>query len=268
MGRLKGRCLTTTLALVYGLKDPGVQLRVSLLAEFLSIWKTDTTFHKRVQRAWPFIYQKLDAAGSRRWNLVRGPISAVIATLCDAGWKAEVATRWQRPHLGSWEVWQIPSSTPPDYSSSEFDATGILEDFSEDIRRQQWARASQFLHSEDLAAGGDLFWARRELNKFSGRGELDACGLQACVVAGAQWPGERAFPLGPPEKRVCPRCLEEEETLLHRIWTCRCNTGHKDFECSDHLVPQALAGAESSPGLWLRGAPSVDLTHPKFREVP
>ena len=97
-GRSFGRCLTTTLACTHGAADPGLALPIGLIREWLTVWKSNPHYHRRVKLAWPHLWRKLRAAkAAARWNMVRGVRSAVIATLQMAGWTATTATRWTRP---------------------------------------------------------------------------------------------------------------------------------------------------------------------------
>eukprot|EP00959_Pyramimonas_sp_CCMP1952_P051771 1082243-Pyramimonas_sp.AAC.1 len=78
VGAGPGRRLTTSLAMVYGNKDPAKSLKM-----WLKMRRGYLELHARVATAWVSIRRRLLLAGSRRWRLVRGPIGAAIATLMD-----------------------------------------------------------------------------------------------------------------------------------------------------------------------------------------
>ena len=49
---------------------------------------------------------------------------------------------------------------------------------------------------------------------------------QPVEVDAGDWPMQRRLDAGLPcSDALCPRCGEEPETMLHRDWTCLCNTG-------------------------------------------
>eukprot|EP00969_Alexandrium_andersonii_P069520 3066999-Alexandrium_andersonii.AAC.1 len=62
------------------------------------------------------------------------------------------------------------------------------------------------------------------------------------VAAAASWPRARLHDDGLIDSPMCPRCNDAPETLVHRMWQCRCNTDIPDpaMRNSQCLARQAL----------------------------
>ena len=54
-----GRCLTTSLNLEYGDRDPAISLRVELLKEWWKMWAKSPEIRKRATRAWASIRKRI-----------------------------------------------------------------------------------------------------------------------------------------------------------------------------------------------------------------
>ena len=108
-GRGPGRCFTSTLAALYGDKDPVLELRRQVLAEWLELWRRAPELHCSVELAWPKLRARL--TGARRWRQVRGPTAAIIALLMDVRWDPSSATVWGRPNGVEWH---LPAGDDPD----------------------------------------------------------------------------------------------------------------------------------------------------------
>eukprot|EP00959_Pyramimonas_sp_CCMP1952_P306757 6419806-Pyramimonas_sp.AAC.1 len=67
-----------------GRKEPALELRRQLVLEWLMVWRSTTSLHPRIVRAWSFVRPRL-LDSKTRWARERGPVGAVIAVLCDAG---------------------------------------------------------------------------------------------------------------------------------------------------------------------------------------
>ena len=74
--------------------------------------------------------------------------------------------------------------------------------------------------------------------------------MQAAVTHNV-WHAARAT--DEPLFRICTRCNQAEETLLHRHWTCpnlnQCE--HPAVKNTQHLIRRAEAGVEDNAAFWL-----------------
>ena len=62
------------------------------------------------------------------------------------------------------------------FSGDEMDFAGMLDDLASDFESLLWQKAGKHEAWEDLAAGGDVYWARRERRKISQTGQRDVAG--------------------------------------------------------------------------------------------
>ncbi|CAK0815944.1 unnamed protein product, partial [Prorocentrum cordatum] len=235
VGKGPGRCLTSTLAALYGQRDPGLELRRQVVSQWFELWRTWPEVHGRARRAWPRLLKALSQAGPHRWRRVRGPAAAVIAVILDTGWRPESPRRWARlTGPNAVDEWIIPGPDAECFAVA--DASGLLDDFMADFARH-------------VAAGA-----------------LDQRAQTVVIVSGGQRARERQQQAGYDSEVTCQRCGTEKETLFHRIRSCPCNTGHADFDASECLTVRARVGWEQDPALWLRGVCPSDLTTPVFDE--
>ena len=87
MCRHPGGCSATAIRLAFSAAaDPLVGLRRQLLQEWARPWRSGVAPTAAVERAWPRLLASLETARSR-WGRTKGPISAVISTLLDIGWR-------------------------------------------------------------------------------------------------------------------------------------------------------------------------------------
>ena len=263
-GKGPGRCLTTTLSLWMGDQDPAISLRVQLVRAWIDMWTHSPHLHERIVRSWPRVRSHLGFDASKRWRRVRGPIGALQATLLDVGWLPVAACEWRRPVGDSFEVWQFPDPPPEEKRSEDvFDFSDLLDDLREDISSSLWGSAASHEFGDGLARGADVIPIRLEMRRAVREGAYDKVGQIVTVVSGGQWPQQRQVDAGYLAPPLCPRCGTAPETLFHRIWECPRNRGPA-FEASEFLFPQALAGQDQLPSLWLRGLPPSSLTTPSF----
>ena len=85
--RDRERCTTTKLELAYGSKnDPAIRIRREQAKEFLKLWsRADLAMQKGLLDSWNS--SKKEIKGKKKiWRAVRGPISAMAATMTDIKW--------------------------------------------------------------------------------------------------------------------------------------------------------------------------------------
>ena len=95
-------CLTTTIEWYYGLgKDPFVSTGADQIGQWFDLWsKCDDDKTKRIRLSWSRKVHRL-ARHPNKWSQAKGPISATICTIVDAGWIPSQPDCWIAPN-GSW----------------------------------------------------------------------------------------------------------------------------------------------------------------------
>ncbi len=146
-----GGCSTTAIRLAFSdLADPLVGLRRQLLQEWVRLWRSGLVQRAAVERAWVKIYAGLQAARSR-WGKAKRPISAVICTLMDVGWRPWHPSSWEDP---DGVVFDVGEGDPDQLS--EFDLQGSLN-------QAAWEQASLHHLGGGVWQGPDLTVLLRHL---------------------------------------------------------------------------------------------------------
>ncbi|CAK0806601.1 unnamed protein product, partial [Prorocentrum cordatum] len=245
-GKAPGRCLTTTLAVPLGDKDPGIEPRGQTILEWLSFKFADPNHHKRVTHAWRLIFAKTIGYGNKRWRKVVGPTSAVQAILVDAGWDCPTPREWPRhPREGkqAQQTWLLPRKDCGDWEQrrDEIDPSQWGFGFCQTTETGYWNDATKHLDGEGLQRGGaDVHAATNVTNGSMRKGRFDQRALNICAVAGAQWPRKRLTSAGYQADTACPRCGAPSETLMHGVWLCPSIRDREDYQKSAALLPSAL----------------------------
>ena len=95
-----------------------------------------------------------DMKPTRRWFRVRGPISAIKATLMDLKWNLK-PIHWQDPEGYDWklDMEQFPSI---EETFKDFDQFNLLATVASSLEASLWQQASSFDYGAGLALGTDL----------------------------------------------------------------------------------------------------------------
>ena len=82
-----GYCPTTALALAYSHdQDPAIFFPAQVIQAWLELWRDQPKHRCQAKLCWS---KAKASVGKHGWRAVKGPITAVIATLQQAGWQAE-----------------------------------------------------------------------------------------------------------------------------------------------------------------------------------
>ena len=84
-------------------------------------------------------------------------------------------------------------------------------------------------------------------------GKTDEANALRAIVTHNVWYAQRATK--DTEQWSCTRCGEADETLLHRLWTCKNNDlcTHPDVASTQNLVHEAINGCPEQSAFWLGG---------------
>jgi len=162
-----------------------------------------------LSRAFFDIRQKLLAAeDAHRWQMVKGPMGATIATIHAIGWNPITLFKWvgEDPMLGGPWTWSSKVNQDPDPSQ-------LLELVDWDLQLPLWRRASLGRHGQGMEDGVDLTVLVREVNKALSNRTLQ------CIAAGGIWTQKRLHEAGLAESPLCYQCHQEEDDH-HYFWGC------------------------------------------------
>ena len=212
--------------------DPRVCIPYDQTKAWMAIHSRMSTPSKlQVEITWPKRWAKLKKAKSR-WQCVKGPMDATIATLIDAG--------WQPVHPTTWII-------PGGQSMIDFDETPgishyrVLHHFREGLETKLWKHASETHGGGGLEDGVPHFGpASRAHNDFVKQGKHKEARALEVIVTGRSWCGERKLEAGIIEagEAMCTRCGENIlETDYHKYYECKANDDidEETIRCSSHL---------------------------------
>ncbi len=179
MCRHPGGRSTTAIRLAFSAAaDPLVGLRRQLLQEWVRLWRSGLVPTAAVERAWPRLLAGLQAARSR-WGKTKGPISAVISTRMDIGWRPRTPESWEDP---DGVVFDIVEGDPDQLI--DFELTGSLD-------QAAWEQAAQHHPGEGLWQGADLTVPKRHLQGLRRQGRPGDAAMLEMVATGSLWPAAR-----------------------------------------------------------------------------
>ena len=233
--------------------DPCVSLRKELFQSWLQVLSSTKIPMGAVRRAWE--HQKESHTHSRRWQKVKGPMGAVIATLADLGWQPHTPTRWE-DHEG--EVWEIDPQRPGVVPQ-------VLERVQERCRRLAWRKASEFYCGQGIGEAADLTALQALRAARLKAGDCKGAGLVELVAQGAGWPPARRASIGEAISDRCEFCRSTAVgTLRHQAWQCpviMAGIGEQRAE-AQHLEGTALRTETLDPAesrsSWCSGLPPPD----------
>jgi len=240
-----GRCATSALRLAFRPDaDPAVGGPLAQVKLWFQLLWARPDLREDVSSHWQDAVALLGRKD--RWRIVRGPLSATVATLLDQDFTLHGPVDWLDPFGSRWccEAWD-----------EEPELGDFFREFEAMLDRRCWAQAAQHHHGRGLGEGLILHKHRSMLAKVR-RQDPPKAGRLVSAWLGGLWGEARRHGAGYRPDGICQRCLAEVDTDLHMIWSCPCNREVDDpaMANSRHLESSAAEGARSNPALWLRGA--------------
>ena len=184
-----------------------------------------------------------------RWLMVRGPMSAAIATVMDVGWAPVLPNKWLNRDKSQVATFDAIEGV------TEFHVKHAIE---RDLKIQIWQHASVSYCAKGLEHGAPNFGpASKAYDKLIKQSMPDAAKALETIVTNRSWPGQRLMDeeVSVDDEHIkCARCGIAVETPLHRRWQCPANDhiDHWSIKATRHL--RVLAAEDTASAcLWLRG---------------
>ena len=254
-----GSCTTTVLALHNRGRDPYISFKVLLVRTWFQLWTSSRRFRTRAAGTWEKIRDRVRGYHPQaRWRNITGPIAALIATLEDAGWATTSPTHWTSPNGSQWKIQQ----TAEEEDRGFLDVTELIEEFTKTLQSQMWEKAAIHHNGRGLETG---FCARQlhiHIAWFNKKERFAEAETLSAVATAKNWTNHRCSTAGYNVAPTCPRCGQQPEDELHRLWTCPCLTVPDEDDqqhmptaiaATQNVIPQAVSEAERWPCFWLRG---------------
>ena len=140
-----GRCL-----------DPAFQYPLEQIMELLRVWASTPMVRQGAALGLMHAASRVVSAGERRWQQVTGPMTAILATLGDLGWKFVGGDHGQR--------WRDPSEALWDLDPAEPAMLGQLHARMVDsLEQHRWQLASRHWQGRGIEKCVDMTSMRRSL---------------------------------------------------------------------------------------------------------
>ena len=174
LGSTRG-CTTTTINWIYGTNaDPGVDIRLQQIREWMALWSSaGKMIRKRIRRFWSRCMPGV-VNDPLKWQKARGPITATICTICEIGWKPAAPDRWFT------EDNQLALVGASPYASAH-----ILMHAKTALQRKQVAEARDHADSSGMGDDVGLGPARKVKKHFVKEGRLREAATVDYLVVGA-----------------------------------------------------------------------------------
>ena len=203
---------------------------------------------QRIRTQWKSVYRNISLASSK-WNQVKGPMTAAIATLTDARWKPVQPTRWIMRGGEAYADFGL------EHGVSHHQ---VLHRLSDDLQNDLWEHAAEAYCGGGLQLGRPHFGpagkAHADLIK---SGEFEAARALECIVCNKSWPGARLLQTEIIEasQAICSRCDKGcTETPFHRYYECEANASIDSRLVSRTMdLRQRAATMPEWECLWFRG---------------
>ena len=226
--------------------DPRVTIPLRQVKSWTEIWnRSKDTTRARIRKAWVQTLVKLKAAKSR-WQCVKGPISAAIATLQDASWQPVDPTDWITPDSSGFSLSNNASSKKlACFTETQGHAVRqVLHRLEGDLESAVWTKASQAHNGQGLECGLPNFEpASRAHAKFVKAGDYKKAKAVELATNNKVWTKQRLLDAGIIEEAeaMCDRCGLHLETDHHRYYACCANDDidHDDVRKTNYLAKDA-----------------------------
>jgi hypothetical protein len=210
------------------------------------IWnRSKDATKKRIRKAWVQTLVKMNDAKSR-WQRVKGPIAAAIATLMDIDWQPVDPTAWITPEsIGFSLSNNVSSKQLACFTETQGHAVRqVLHRLEGDLEAAVWTKASLAHNGLGLECGLPNFEpASKAHAKFVKAGEYKKAKAVELAVNNKVWTKQRLLDAGMIEESeaMCDRCGLHVETDYHRYYACSANDliEHEDVSRTNYIAKDA-----------------------------
>ena len=106
---MAGQSTTVVPAVALGdTADPAIKLPVAIVLQWLQIARVQAEATPGLDSMWRLAVQSAKNKKERKWQAVRGPMGATIATLLDAEWEPEGWNKWIDAYGQMWSLTDCP----------------------------------------------------------------------------------------------------------------------------------------------------------------
>ena len=236
--RIKTACTTTILLFHFGESgDPGIWFPLDQLRTWLELQGEEMEHGLGkidVARAWAAASANMKKKS--RWSMVRGPMTATMATLYDLSIIPVSSWKW------------YPAENPDvDWTYSVGDP--FLSEMQQRLSHKAWEQAA--LHYQGLGAenGVDMTILHKHYKQLVARGAHVRAGMLYKIATAQNYDGSRVREHDLDAQVACALCGSPDDSMFHRVYDCPCTPTSFVLDKTDQIVDEARVRARSCPHL-------------------
>ena len=244
--RVKTARTTTILHFHFGESgDPGIWFPLDQLRTWLEL-QGEEMGHRLgkvdVARAWAAASANMKKKS--RWSMVRGPMTATMATLYDLNIIPVSPWKW------------YPAENPDvDWTYSGGDPGPFVSEMQQRFSHKMWGQAALHYHGLGAEKGVDMTMLHKHYRQLTARGAHVRAGMLYKIAPAQIYDGSRVCEHDPDAQVACTLCGSLDDSMFHRIYDCPCIPTSFVLDKTDRVVDEAKARAQSCLIFWFRGLP-------------
>ena len=136
-------CSITAHRLILSGWDPFVEIPLRLLMAWAALMMAEPVRGRQMEQIWAKAVYAVTRRGNKIWQFVKGPITAVVATLLDMGWHEIGPASWLEPSGAIWDLKGDDLSMP-------------RRELRQHLDGQQWKKVAAHTSGKGLDESGVL----------------------------------------------------------------------------------------------------------------
>ena len=202
--------------------QPDINNPLTVMDAWLRFVDSGEISHRALTKAWHLCYADLQhvvATGPLHvWQGVSLAMTTTILHLIQLHIKPIGPTLWMRGDTDDMSDTPIPMDL-----RNLVDRALQMKSIKNRLAQEVWQNVSPHQANGGLWDGEPADFARTKAihHRLLANGKIDEANALRAVVTHNVWYAQRATK--DTDLRMCPRCGEEEESVLHRHWTCKNN---------------------------------------------
>lgn len=202
-----GKCPTTCIWAGLGENyDPALEVTFDQVNMWLDVAPTQDQVE--MTKAWRMA-KKRHYSSVKLWQIVKGPIGTMIATLEFNGWNLVSPFRWIDAD-GSIQRLAVYNECRQD----------LISAIREQPFRNIWILVATHQDGAGLQGGPDMTVLSKHLKLLRKQGENAKAGMLMCIASGGHWSQSRKHAAGLFESPICLDCGTGIQDETHRFWVC------------------------------------------------
>ena len=182
-----------------------------------------------------------------RWSMVRGPMTATMATLHDLSIIPASPWKW------------YPAENPDfDWTYSGGDPGLFLTEMQQRLSHKVWEQAALHYHGLDAENGANMTVVHKHHKQLVARGAHVRAGMLYKIATAQIFDGSRVCEHNPGAQVACVLCGSLDDSFFIEFMIARAFPASLDLDSTERIIEEAREKAHSCPIFWFRGLPPSD----------